>query len=130
MSNLYLQRAGTRKVQQAWIGHPGEFEDPLSGVDVAGLTNPILLGKNSPNPFSEQTSIAYSVRRAGHVRLSVYTLRGRLVTDLVDGQVAPGSYAAEWDGRDRFGHDVGSGVYYYNLKYEKLTQVGKMIVLR
>jgi hypothetical protein len=130
MTNLFVQRAGTRKVQQAAIGHPGEWEDPIAGVNVAALTEPVLLGKNSPNPFSAQTAITYDVKRAGHVRLSVYTLTGRLVTDLVDGQVAPGSYAAEWDGSDRFGREVGSGVYYYRLKCDKLTQTGKMIVLR
>ncbi|MFH1312322.1 MAG: FlgD immunoglobulin-like domain containing protein [Candidatus Eisenbacteria bacterium] len=129
-TNLFVQRAGTRKVQQAWTGHPGEFEDPVSGVAIPRLADAIWLGKNSPNPFSEQTSIAYNVRRAGHVRLSVYTLEGRLVADLVDGQVDPGSYAADWDGRDRFGHEVGSGVYYFSLKQDKSAQTGKMIVLR
>ena len=130
MTNLFIQRSGTKKVQQAWIGHPEASDDPYAGVRVAGLTEPVLLGRNSPNPFSAETAISYDVKRAGHVSLSVYTLTGRLVKDLVDGQVGPGSHTAEWDGKDRFGRDVGSGVYYYSLKYDQLTQTGKMIVLR
>jgi hypothetical protein len=130
MSNLFVQRSGTKKVQQAWIGHPGEYEDPYAGVEVAGLADPVRIGRISPNPFSEKTAISYDVKRAGRVRLSVYTLTGRLVRDLVDGQVDPGSYQAEWDGRDRFGRDVGCGVYYYSLECDQSTRTGKMIVLR
>jgi hypothetical protein len=129
-TNLFVQRSGTRKVQQAFVQHPFAWTDPMAGVDAPRLVDPVYLGKNSPNPFSERTSIAYNVGRAGHVRLSVYTLEGRLVTDLVDGQVGPGTYSAEWDGRDRFGNQVGSGVYYFNLKHEDFARSGKMIVLR
>jgi hypothetical protein len=127
MTNLFIQRNGTRKVQQAIIEHPGEWDDPLAGVDMAeGLP----LGKNSPNPFRSETSIAFSLRKSGDVRLSVYTLDGRLVTRLVDGQVEAGSHRSTWDGRDRFGREVSSGVYYYSLETGDVSEAGKMILLR
>jgi hypothetical protein len=128
MTNLFVQRIGTKKVQQAAIEHPQE--DPSAGVDVADVKEPVLLGKNSPNPFSAETNIAYSLTRAGNVRLSVYTLSGRLVTHLVDGHVEPGAHKAVWDGRDRFGQEVSSGVYYYKINTGGVSKAGKMIVLR
>jgi hypothetical protein len=128
MTNLFVQRNGTKKVQQAAIEHPQE--DPAAGVDIADVTVPVRLGKNSPNPFSAETSIDYSLNQAGNVRLSVYTLGGRLVTDLVDGHVEPGAHRAVWDGRDRFGREVSSGVYYYKIDTGGVSRSGKMIVLR
>jgi hypothetical protein len=127
MTNIFIQRTGTKKVQQAAIEHPQA--DPTAGIDIAA-TDPVLLGSNSPNPFSSETNIAYSLKQAGNVRLSVYTLSGRLVTDLVDGHVEPGAHRAVWDGRDRFGRDVSSGVYYYNLDAGGVSRAGKMILLR
>ena len=128
MTNIFIQRNGTRKVQQAAIHHPEE--DPTAGVDVVDVTDPVLLGKNSPNPFRAQTTIVYSLRQAGEVRLSVYTLSGRHVADLVDGELGPGLHSAVWDGRDRFGHEVSSGVYYYRLDTGPVSEAGKMILLR
>ncbi len=126
VTNIFVQRNGTRKVQQAIREEPAAH----AGIDVGDVIGPVSLGTISPNPFSTQTTITYDVRREGEVQLSVYTLTGRLVTDLVDGRVSPGRHSVTWDGRDRFGREVGSGVYYYSLKTDRISQTGKMIVLR
>ena len=54
---------------------------------------------------------------------------GRLVTHLVDGCVEPGSYAATWNGRDRAGNQVGSGIYYYRLQTPNGVRSGRMVLL-
>jgi hypothetical protein len=104
-------------------------------VDVAGVSagdqpSVIYLGKNSPNPFTTQTTISYALGIAGNVRLSVYSATGRLVTRLVDDDLQPGSYQATWDGRDSFGNEVGSGMYYYQLELDNLTRSGRMVILK
>jgi len=38
--------------------------------------------------------------------------------------------AAYWDGRNRFGTSVTSGVYFYSIKADDLTAVKKLIVLK
>ncbi len=104
-------------------------------VDVASVTTGdtprrLWLGQNAPNPFISKTAIAYQLNHAGAVRLSVYTATGRLVTDMVDAYMQPGSYSAAWDGLDRSGHRAGSGVYYYRLDAGGMTRTGRMVLLR
>jgi hypothetical protein len=104
-------------------------------VDVAsvagGGTRPwIWLGQNAPNPFTSGTTIAYAVGRAGKVRLSVYAATGQLVTNLVDGYVEPGTHTATWNGLDRFGRGVGSGMYYYRLETANGSRNGRMVFLK
>lgn len=126
LTNIFIQRVGTREVLQA----ASAALDPYAGIDVADVSSGVTLGRNTPNPFTSKTTISYSLRQGGNVSMSVYTLTGRLVTNLVDGYVEPGVYSVTWDGRDRFGHDVGGGVYYYSLKIDEAMQTGKMILLR
>jgi hypothetical protein len=123
---IFVQRNGTRKIQQGWWGEPG----PISGVEVVYEGEPVRLGRNVPNPFAGSTTISYSIRTPGEVHLGVYTLTGRLVTELVNGYAEAGPHSVAWDGRDRFGREVASGVYYYILEADEERQAGKMILLR
>jgi hypothetical protein len=127
ITNIFLQRNGTRKMQQGWHGYPVEY---TASVEIADTGEPVKLGRNAPNPFKQSTSISYSLANAGQVRLGVYTLTGRLVTELVNESVASGHHTATWDGRDRYGKDVAAGVYYFILEAGDAKQVGKMIRLR
>lgn len=102
----------------------------VSAVRPGTPASELALSRNWPNPFTSETSIAYAVGKAGTVRLSVYTPEGRLVTRLVDGYTEPGTYSKVWDGRDRFGNDVGSGVYYYRLDLDGQMRTGRMVLLK
>ena len=48
---------------------------------------------------------------------------------LVDGTKGPGSHAAFWDGTDRSGHRVPSGIYLYRLQAGGMLFTRKMVVL-
>jgi hypothetical protein len=125
VSNIWIEDPATREVLQALR----DFVPDISGVEVADIPE-VVLNRNVPNPFSSKTSISYSMKTDGKARLAVYTLTGRLVKNLVDGYVEPGSHSASWDGRDNLGNEVASGVYYYRLESESGFQVGKMTLLR
>ncbi len=126
VTNIFIQRNGTRKVQQAIRQEP----TASAGVDVVDVSEPVWLGKNVPNPFTSETTISFSLKYPSEVELSVYTLEGRLIINLIDGYKQAGKHSVTWDGRDRFGNDVASGVYYYRLSTRNTSQVGKMILLR
>jgi hypothetical protein len=105
--------------------------DPAASVPGGGVVaGQVWLGQNAPNPFTSGTTIAYIVGRAGKVRLSVYSATGQLVTHLVNGNVEPGSHAATWNGLDRFGRSVGSGMYYYRLDTADGSRSGRMVFLK
>lgn len=91
----------------------GEGIDPYSDAgDLPALTR---LSGAYPNPFNPSTTVRFELARAGHARLRVYDLSGRLVRELVDAALAAGPQAVAWDGRDGDGQPVPSGVYLLRL---------------
>ena len=90
---------------------------------------------NFPNPFNSDTYIPYQLHAPAHVRLTIYDIRGALVRKIDLGYRAAGQYltstsAAHWDGRDRRGQRVASGVYLYRLQAGPIAQVRKMVVVK
>jgi hypothetical protein len=88
------------------------------------------LAQNSPNPFTPETRITYSVGRDTNVELTVYDVTGRLVTTLASGEAQAGKHSASWDGRDSEGRTVASGIYLYRLKTPERTLTRKMALMR
>jgi len=89
------------------------------------------LAQNYPNPFNPTTTIAFTVKERGHVRLNVYNVAGALVRRLVDDTRAPGvTHTVVWDGRNGAGQSVASGVYFYRLEAKDFTRTRKMVVLK
>lgn len=64
-----------------------------------------------PNPMVEQTSIRFSLPKAGQVRLEIVDLLGRSVRVLVDDVRPAGLHTMVWDGGDGSGNAVPAGVY-------------------
>lgn len=126
VTNIFIQKFANKSIHQAFQ----EYLPDYSGVDVAETEMPIAVDPNYPNPFSTTTNITYHINRSDNVRLSVYTPTGRLVAHIVDGNVGPGSHSVTWDGRDRFGNEMASGVFYYQLATGEGTVTGKMMLLR
>lgn len=95
-----------------WIS-PSTVTDvnPPAAVAAGRLT----LAQNAPNPFRGRTTVRFAVPNAGPVSLSVYDIGGRKVAELVDRPLEAGSHAVDWDGRDRDGARVASGVYLVRL---------------
>ncbi len=65
-----------------------------------------------------------------HVGLVVYDLAGRHVKTLVDGMKEPGWYEIRWDGRNRRGDRVASGVYFCRLEAGGSKASRKVVVLK
>ena len=75
----------------------------------------IQLGPARPNPFNPYSIIPLELSDREPVRLVIVDLQGREVNELVNGVLAPGRYLFTWDGRDRNGRQVASGIYYWRL---------------
>jgi hypothetical protein len=70
------------------------------------------LEQNYPNPFNPSTTITFATPAGSQyaVSLRVYDLLGREVATLVNEQLAPGTYTAQW-----VATGFASGVYFYRL---------------
>lgn len=99
-----------------------------TGITPTPLATSLL--QNRPNPFAPVTEIEFTLARAGHVRLEIFDVHGRLVTTLVDETVGADLNRAAWNGEDARGRRVGSGVYFYRLTTRGGTQTRKMVLLR
>jgi len=107
--------------------------DEIEGAPTAvasGVMPAARLAQNHPNPFNPQTAIRYSLPAAAPVRLEVFDARGRHVATLHEGRAGAGDHVARWDGRDRAGGRVSSGVYFYRLVTPWGAQTRKMVLLR
>ncbi|MBN1894668.1 T9SS type A sorting domain-containing protein [bacterium] len=130
--------AAARDVMRRWWHHSneswrdasifGEAELVTGTVGVAerpGVVREFALGQNYPNPFNPVTTIPYSVKTSGHVKLAVYDLMGKEVATLVDGTQSAGSYDATLNG-----HNLVSGVYFYKLQTADQTVTRKMTLMK
>jgi hypothetical protein len=83
------------------------------------------LSQNFPNPFNPETEIQYIIPRDESVTLRIYDITGALVTTLVSGRQASGTYSMSWDARD-----MASGVYFCRLEAGEYSETVKMVLLR
>ena len=94
-----------------------------------------LLLPNYPNPFNPETWIPYELATDTHVRITIYDTQGVVVRRLELGHQSAGYYtsrdrAAYWDGRNTLGESVASGLYFYQLETEQISQMRKMVILK
>ena len=106
---------------------PPGITPALAGVQVGARR--AWIRSVAPNP-GRRPYVHWDLERTGRARLAVYDAAGRLVRVLVDGDLAPGAHATPWDGRDRLGRRVPSGVYFAKLESEGGLDTAKMVVLR
>jgi hypothetical protein len=111
---------------------PGVEEDPLPNL----LPRVFKLSQSMPNPAGSSVQIHYNLPARSRVRLAVYDITGRVVKVLVDGNEKAGYRSVIWDGRDKRGQEVSSGIYFYKLKAhpdnrsEDFLVTRKMILMR
>jgi hypothetical protein len=95
------------------------------------LPRQIVLDQNYPNPFNAATLIRFELTRSARVTLDVFNILGQQVTTLIDGEpYSAGSHTIAWNGRNRAGCDVASGVYFYRLNAEEQVKARKMVLLK
>lgn len=86
------------------------------------------LAGNYPNPFNPSTTISFTLPSSGIANLSIYSITGQKVRDLVSGPLSSGAHSVTWDGRDASGKAVSSGVYLSRLSMGNHTATGRMLL--
>lgn len=105
-----------------------------SGTDVVDDTNILpkddRLLQNYPNPFNPSTTISFELSRFSSISLDIYSTLGEHVITLKHGEFNAGRYFTTWDGIDKFGNKVPSGIYFLRLRTDNLIQTRKMVLLK
>ncbi len=107
---------------------PGEIEANNSALPLE-----YELRQNYPNPFNPTTTITYSLKQSGHVKLTIFNLLGEVVAAPVNGEQPAGGHSVKFDAGG-----LPSGIYVYKIQVASsapgaaggFTAVRKMILIR
>lgn len=119
-----------------YAGHSAFYGSISISVDMPD--NPevpqiVILGlhQNYPNPFNPDTKIQFAVETAGKAQLTIYNAKGQRIATVYNGEVEANKYYdATWNGKDKTGKDVASGVYMYRLETTNKTYMKKMLLIK
>lgn len=90
-----------------------------------GIPSDFSLGQNYPNPFNPTTQINFDIPVSGYVKITVYDMLGRIVSEPVKQELNAGKYSVEFDVSEH-----GSGVYYYRMEASNFVQTKKMVYIK
>ncbi len=107
------------------IDTDGQFEYSFSVNVVIDIPTDYVLEQNYPNPFNPSTTIKYSIREDGIVKLTIYNLIGEKVITLVDEQKQAGIYTELFNASA-----LNSGVYFYELRINGVVLVKKLQLIK
>lgn len=104
-----------------------------TGVDEENeveLASEFSLNQNYPNPFNLQTTIGYYLPQSSRVKLCIYNITGQKVKTLINDYQTAGYQSVTWDGTNRNGEQVASGIYFYRFKTDYSEETKKMVLLK
>lgn len=111
----------------------GDFAIQLTPLPVrerGTYSTAFVLASNYPNPFNPTTTIPFELPNAANVILTVYDLLGREIAPLVDRPMLKGYQQVIWNGRDRSGNSLPSGIYIARLVTPEYSKSIKMVLLK
>ncbi len=101
---------------RTWVGVEGEKATEINNFE---------LKQNYPNPFNPSTIICYTLSNSSMVRLDVFDLLGRKISNLVNSVQPAGNYNIKFDA-----DKLSGGVYFYTLNANGKVNSKKMILIK
>jgi flagellar hook assembly protein FlgD len=86
--------------------------------------------QNYPNPFNSSTLIRFKVPKTSFVRVGIFNTLGQEIRTIVEKELNPGDYRIGWNGRDRFGKKVSSGMYLYQVSAMGKVVTGRLLYIQ
>jgi plastocyanin len=99
--------------------------DATSIGDEPSAPNKFELSQNYPNPFNAQTTISFNLPNQAHVRIQIYDVLGRQISTLLDEDRPAGDNEVIWDAEN-----ATSGIYFYKIQTNNLTDTKRMVLLK
>ncbi|MFC1785866.1 GDSL-type esterase/lipase family protein [Candidatus Neomarinimicrobiota bacterium] len=114
LNGIYHERSVAATITTGILDYPSNYK----------------LDQNFPNPFNPTTSINYDLSNDSYVTLDIYNISGEHINSLVDETQAKGSKIVQWNGVNKKGEKVNSGIYFYKLQANDFTKTKKMVLLK
>lgn len=133
----YSVRAGIRNF--SWAYEKGPY--PPYNRDIVWIDMIVLPDKHNvkesitppkdiavqayPNPFNPSTRINFELNRSQKVSLMIFDVKGRLVSEIYDGELPKGDHSFSFDGSS-----LSGGMYYSVLSHGDNITVSKLILAK
>jgi hypothetical protein len=122
--NFSILRIAAEDTTSVTVG--GDPEIPVS----------FALSQNYPNPFNPATTIRYALPYESVVSLRIYNILGQEVATLIDEVRSAGYHTIVWNGRNQYGTQAATGVYFYRIEARPTdasapyTSIKKMMLIK
>ncbi|MEA1972966.1 MAG: GLUG motif-containing protein, partial [Candidatus Cloacimonadota bacterium] len=117
---------GELSVENSWI-ITVDITSADNDVEIPQSTE--LVG-NYPNPFNPTTTIRFGLHQDMRVRIDIFNLIGQKIITLLDSEISAGYHSIEWNGENKNGKKVVSGIYYYRMQTDSKNSIKKMLLLK
>ncbi|MCH2545883.1 MAG: T9SS type A sorting domain-containing protein, partial [Alphaproteobacteria bacterium] len=101
------------------------FGEEIASTGTENLPIEFKLFTPYPNPFNPITTIRFSVGTRHATSLRVYDITGRMVDELVNGEMVNGEHKIIWNAER-----LASGVYFVKLMNGQFQTTQKLILLK
>ena len=79
-----------------------------------------------PNPFNPSTTIEYSLPNEALVSVSIFDIRGRMVSSLINNEImASGTHSVKWDASGN-----SSGIYIIKIDSESNSATQRLLLIK
>ena len=94
------------------------------------MPNKSSLMTSYPNPFNGIVNIPFILSSKMNSSIIIYNVLGRVIREISLEQFDLGKHSIIWNGKDHFGHDVSTGIYFIQLKNSTPENIQKLIYLK
>jgi len=111
---------------------------PLSYNNLSSISSLIPkvynLQQNYPNPFNPETNIRFDIPivESGNynVDLMIFNIAGQRVKTFFNGSLSPGKFITKWDGKNDFGQNVSTGMYFLIMRSNNFIGKKKLLLIK
>ena len=96
----------------------------------ANIDQAIRINSAHPNPFNSSVTIGYQTENSSTVSIRLFDIFGRVVFSKNNIDIQAGKHSFSWDGKNSFGLDLPSGVYYFSISSKRDFEVKKVVLLK
>ena len=102
-------------------------DNTMNKLTIGGVDAPseYTLYQNFPNPFNPSTTIKFGLPENANVTLTIYNQLGEKMNVLYEGNMEAGLHEVTWNAEK-----LASGLYFYELKTNKITTVKKLVLMK
>ena len=128
---VFVQSTSTKEVYQSETIKYSDLSTMTNVENNTGIPSNFYLAQNYPNPFNPSTKISYYIPEQSRVKINIYNILGKHITELTNNIKSAGNYSLNWNA-----DNLPSGFYFLTIEAVSLqskktfNKTIKMILLK